>query len=148
MKKICKRCGKTYPAERHLSRYCSPTCRQYAYLERHGLTIKNAGDQNTEKIDEEKTLEPNESKFQGVNDDKSVNDISPVNDVIDINEKAGQEKKTPETVTKKIPMQEIKKSSGEKSVNDSNGINNQLGALMEEIKQLRKQVNKSDEQNK
>lgn len=40
MQKTCLRCGKLFEAGRHLKKYCTDTCRQYAYLERHGLQIR------------------------------------------------------------------------------------------------------------
>ena len=40
MEKECARCGKPFQSKRHTKKFCSETCKQYAYLIRHGLDIE------------------------------------------------------------------------------------------------------------
>jgi hypothetical protein len=40
MEKECARCGKTFQSKRHTKKFCSETCKQYAYLIRHGLNVQ------------------------------------------------------------------------------------------------------------
>ena len=39
MEKQCERCGNTFQSKRDTKKFCSETCKQYAYLIRHGLNI-------------------------------------------------------------------------------------------------------------
>jgi len=40
MEKECARCGKPFQSKRDTKKFCSETCKQYAYLIRHGLDIE------------------------------------------------------------------------------------------------------------
>jgi len=40
MEKECARCGKAFESKRYTKKFCSETCKQYAYLIRHGLDIE------------------------------------------------------------------------------------------------------------
>ena len=40
MEKECARCGKAFESKRETKKFCSETCKQYAYLIRHGLDIQ------------------------------------------------------------------------------------------------------------
>jgi hypothetical protein len=40
MEKECARCGKNFQSKRETKKFCSETCKQYAYLIRHGLDIQ------------------------------------------------------------------------------------------------------------
>src|ERR1035437_7269677 len=62
MEKECVRCGKSFQSKRNTKKFCSETCKQYAYLIRHGLNIQrltavnNVNDtKKTQLIMEEKT---------------------------------------------------------------------------------------------
>lgn len=39
MEKQCERCGNNFQSKRDTKKFCSETCKQYAYLIRHGLNI-------------------------------------------------------------------------------------------------------------
>ena len=143
MKKICKRCSAEYEAERHLSRYCSPTCRQYAYLERHGLEIK------TPAVDLTKTNIPvEERKFVNDNPVAENNSVeqNPVNDVNEIKQTNTandnkQELNPTEQKQNENSVKEEKKTEQGQTVNSAIDIN-ALGELVKEIKQLKEQNEK------
>lgn len=126
MEKKCQRCGKTFEAERHLKRYCSDTCRQYAYLERNGLKIYRPPEMNslsTEQKPVVKNVQPliNNKSFNDENDSKS-------------------ERKT-------IRKHKVSIENEKETVNPVNDIpSDQLGELMQEMKELKEQVAKNNQQ--
>jgi len=158
MKKICKRCGTDYEAERHLSRYCSPTCRQYAYLERHGLEVKNpnltgtnsqsltekedATNKETQPVNVSTNAENNLHQENPVNPVNVVNDVKQTEPVNDIKpELAPIEKKQnvpPVTEEKKKEQAVAEQKQTVNPVIDVNAVSE----LMKEIKQLKEQNEK------
>jgi hypothetical protein len=75
MKKDCIRCGAPFEAERHLKRYCSDSCRQYAYLERNGLKTKASADKGIG------------TQEKPVLNSRAIGNLTPVNDVIYVKRK-------------------------------------------------------------
>lgn len=161
MKKICKRCGTEYEAERHLSRYCSPTCRQYAYLERHGLEVKNPdltgtnSSSMTEKEDatheETQPVNVSTNAENNLHQETSVNPVNPVNVAIDVKQPqpVNNIKSEPTPIKEKhieSPVIEEKKkeqtvAEQKQTVNPVIDVN-AVSDLMKEIKLLKEQNEK------
>ena len=73
MEKQCLRCGKPFTPKRNTKKFCSETCKQYAYLIRHGLSIQSFDG-----------IYVNDGKKISINND---NKNSIVNDLITVKEK-------------------------------------------------------------
>ena len=161
MKKICKRCSADYEAERHLSRYCSPTCRQYAYLERHGLEVKNPDltgtdspsmtEKNDIKKEETKPVNDNPNAENNLQKENPINPVNAINVINDVKqtETVNDIKREPPPVEEKknetlIPEEKKKQQAvaeQKKTVNPVIDVN-AVSDLMKEIKQLKEQNEK------
>lgn len=62
MEKQCERCGNIFQSKRDTKKFCSETCKQYAYLIRHGLNIprlhivNNVNDNKQEHLNMEENI--------------------------------------------------------------------------------------------
>lgn len=69
MKKECEYCKKEFKPERATRKYCSDTCKQYAYLKRHGMNQSTPALQGMSKQQEVIVI-----------DRPTANDLNTVND--------------------------------------------------------------------
>lgn len=79
MKKNCERCGTEFEPKHPSRKYCSSTCKQYAYFERNGMSFGNTVNpvKDTEK---EKVAEDTRATEENVVETQTSEAVNPVNE--------------------------------------------------------------------